>query len=114
MEKETMIPIKAISANHAYAGRVYPTKELTAFKRDMAYLLPKGIKIPKGKLSLRLVFGVCRKNEDVSNKIKYVEDALALAYHFNDKMIYRLDVEKRDVTHKGNEFITFAITSYHE
>ncbi len=100
--------IKAISLNVAYRGRRFATKELDAFKRTVSYLAPS-IKIPDGKLKVKYVFGVSTKNSDGDNLIKCCQDALAEKYGFNDKKIYKWEVEKVDVK-KGFEFISFEIT----
>jgi Holliday junction resolvase RusA-like endonuclease len=108
---EHTILVKAISANSAYRGWVYPSAELTQFKRDMAYLLPRGVKIPKGKLTIKFAFGLSGKRGDLDNAEKYCIDAIAKKYVFNDKRIYRIEAEKWDVE-KGAEFITFEILPY--
>ena len=61
-----------------------------------------------GKLSLRLRFGLSSKNMDVDNGVKPFVDILQKRYGFNDRYIYRLNVEKVDVK-KGEEFIEFDI-----
>src|SRR3990167_10689864 len=103
------LPIKAISFNRAYQGRRFATPELKKYKRDVALLLPP-LQIPKtGKLRARYVFGVSSKASDADNLVKGIQDILAEVYGFNDKMIYRLEVEKVDVKQKGDEYIMFEI-----
>ena len=72
----------------------------------MLSLLPK-ISIPKGKLTLTLEAGFSNKASDIDNFIKPFLDILQKRYHFNDKDIYRLIVEKTIVP-KGKEYIKFA------
>jgi len=45
---------------------------------------------------------------DVDNILKPFIDCLQLKYNFNDKMIYKLIVEKDNVP-KGSEFIKFSL-----
>lgn len=105
------IPIKSISLNSAYRGRRFATDELKDFKEELAYLIPKSYKIPKGgKLAVKYIFGLSSKNADLDNQIKATQDSLAEYYGFNDKMIYSLQAEKVDVK-KGEEFIEFEITN---
>ena len=51
------------------------------------------------------------KNADGDNLIKAFQDSLAQHYGFNDRSIYRWDVEKRIVP-KGKEFIGFELRSF--
>lgn len=106
------LPLKALSLNSAYRGRRFTTPELKQFKRDVSILLPK-LKIPDGKLQVKYRFGVSSKNSDGDNLIKCFQDALAECYGFNDKRIYKWEVEKVDVR-KGSEYIKFEIESYEE
>lgn len=109
------LKIKALSLNSAYRGRRFATKELDDFKKMVHYLAPR-LSIPEGKLQVKYIFGVSTKNSDVDNCIKTCQDALAEKYQFNDKQIYKIEVEKVDVK-KGFEFISFEIanlTSSHE
>ena len=101
------LKIKPLSLNNAYRGRRFTTPELEAYKRAIFYLCPKGV-VPTGKLKVRYEFGVSSKNSDGDNLIKCCQDALAEKYGFNDKLIYKWEVEKKDVK-KGEEYIAFEI-----
>ncbi len=101
------LKIKPLSLNQAYRGLRFSTGELDDFKEAVFYLAPK-IKIPEGKLKVKYLFGVSTKNSDIDNCIKTFQDALAEKYGFNDKQIYKIEVEKVDVK-KGEEFISFEI-----
>ena len=101
------LDIKPLSLNCAYRGRRFTTPELKSFKQAIYFLAPK-ITIPKGKLKVKFIFGVSSKNADGDNLIKCVQDSLAEKYNFNDKQIYRWEVEKIDVK-KGSEYIEFEI-----
>ena len=66
-------------------------------------------KVPDGRLQLRLEFGLSSKNADLDNPVKLFTDILQKKYGFNDRHIYRLEVEKVDVK-KGKEYIEFELT----
>lgn len=101
------LKVKPISLNSAYRGRRFATPELREFKTEVYYSLPK-LKIPKGKLKAKYVFGVSSKNCDGDNLIKAIQDVLSEKYEFNDRVIYKWDVEKIDVP-KGEEYIEFEL-----
>lgn len=103
------LKIKPLSLNSAYRGRRFSTPALSEFKEMIHYLCPKMV-IPKGKLKVKYIFGVSSKNSDGDNLIKCLQDGLADKYGFNDKTIYKWDVEKVDVP-KGKEFIEFEIST---
>ena len=104
------IPIKPLSINQAWRGRRFKTKEYTQYEHDLFYLLPK-LKVPHGKLQLKLQFGFSSRMSDIDNGIKSFIDVLQKKYLFNDKFIYKIHVEKFDVE-KGEEFIAFDIQTY--
>jgi Holliday junction resolvase RusA-like endonuclease len=101
------LKIKPLTLNSAYRGRRFTTPALKAYKEEIYYLAPD-FKVPKGKLKVKYIFGVSSKNSDGDNLIKCLQDALADKYGFNDKIIYKWEVEKIDVE-KGDEFIEFGI-----
>ena len=76
----------------------------------MAYSLPS-IKIPQGKLILIVIWGASSKASDTDNILKPFIDILQKKYNFNDKMIYKIEVEKMEVK-KGEEFISFDLQSF--
>lgn len=102
-----ILKVKPLSLNSAYRGRRFTTPELLSYKKQIHILSPR-IEIPEGKLLVRYVFGVSSKNSDGDNLIKVLQDALAEKYCFNDKIIYKWEVEKVDVK-KGQEFVAFEI-----
>jgi hypothetical protein len=75
----------------------------------LGYLLPP-LTIPKGKLSVKYVFGVSSKASDGDNLIKSFQDTLCEKYGFNDRDIYHWDVEKVIVP-KGQEYVAFHLYS---
>ena len=62
---------------------------------------------------LEIFVGVSSKLLDVDNLAKPFIDVLQKKYDFNDRMIYKLILEKTDVK-KGEEFIDFKIKKYEE
>ena len=104
------LDIKPLSVNDAYRGRRFATAELTQYKNDLGWLLPK-MEVPKGPLSVRYVFGVSSIGADLDNCVKATQDIIAERYGFNDRSIYHLDVTKVDVP-RGKEFVEFEITKY--
>lgn len=104
------IRIKALSINRAFHGRRFRTRDYDDYEQDLFYLLPK-MKIPEGKLKLKYIFGFSNKASDIDNCVKTTTDILAKKYGFNDKMIYKLEVEKV-ITKKGEEYISFEIEKY--
>jgi len=101
------INIKPLSANRAFKGRRFRTEEYKSYEKELSYLLPN-LKVTAGKLKVRYVFGLSSKNADGDNCIKQFQDIISEKYNFNDKDIYKWDVEKVDVK-KGDEFIEFEI-----
>ena len=75
----------------------------------MLKILPK-LKVPEGELSLKLEFGLSTRSADIDNPIKCFVDCLQKAYEFDDKMIYKLQVEKV-IVKRGKEYIDFTIKS---
>jgi Holliday junction resolvase RusA-like endonuclease len=102
------ISIAALSVNKSYRGRRFATPELKAFKETLGYLLPKQLKTPIGKMEIRFIFGVSSKSSDLDNLLKATIDTIADFYMFNDKKIYKINAEKKDVP-RGKEYIKFSI-----
>ncbi len=108
MKRKTTIQIKPLSVNQAWQGRRYKTKEYLLYEKKVLLLLPK-MKVPKGKkLKVKFEFGISSKNADWDNPIKPIQDILQKKYGFNDKMVYKAKIIKKDVP-KGKEYITFEI-----
>ena len=103
------INIKPLSVNNAWQGKRFKTNLYKSYEQELFYLLPK-LKIPEGKLRLKLLFGLSSKAGDLDNPVKPFIDILQKKYLFNDKKIYKLEIEKIDVK-KGKEFISFEIMS---
>jgi Holliday junction resolvase RusA-like endonuclease len=99
------INIKPLSVNQVWQGKRFKTKAYKDYEQEAWYLLPNK-NIPKGKLHLILEAGLSSKNADIDNIAKPFIDILQKKYIFNDKMIYKLDLIKKDVK-KGEEYIKF-------
>ena len=103
------IPIKALSVNALYRGRRFKTATYAKYQRDLQLMLPS-LRVPAGKLSLRIVFGVSNPRADLDNLLKGTVDGLMAKYGFDDSRIYALMAHKV-VVPKGQEYIDFAIGS---
>ncbi len=101
--------IKPLTVNQAYRGRRFKSAAYIQYGEDLVYLLPKMI-VPSGKLRLSIIAGFSSTRSDADNIVKPFQDILSQAYGFNDNLIYKLDVEKRDVK-KGEEYLEFNLTS---
>ena len=101
------IDIKPLSVNQAWQGRRFKTKLYDKYISDMLMLLPK-LKVSNDKLELEITFGLSSRSADIDNPLKCFIDCLQKKYNFDDKMIYRLIVNK-EITKKGKEYIEFEI-----
>lgn len=106
----TKITIKPLSVNEAWRGRRFKTDEYKAYEQELFLRLPP-LKIPKGKLSLTLIFGFSNKASDIDNPAKPFIDILQKTYGFNDNKIYNLNITKVDVP-KGKDFIEYNFKEY--
>lgn len=100
------IKTKPLSVNKVWCGKRFKTDDYKVYEQELFLLLPKELKIPKGKIHLKLRFGFSSKASDIDNPLKPFVDILQKKYGFNDKMIYKLSVEKVDIK-KDSEFIEF-------
>ena len=101
------LEIKPLSINEAFKGRRFKTDKYKRYERDVLLILPP-LAVPDGPLELNVTFGLSSKNADVDNPVKCFVDCLQKKYGFNDRMIYKMTVEKVDVK-KGKEFIEFEL-----
>jgi Holliday junction resolvase RusA-like endonuclease len=110
MPETTKINIKPLSVNKAWQGRRFKTPQYLAYEQAMMYLLPNLV-IPEGNLTVTITFGFANKASDIDNGLKPFLDILQKRYGFDDKVIYRLIVDKTRAK-KGGEYIRFAIQEY--
>ncbi len=101
------IDIKPLSVNQAWKGRRFKTKAYDKYIRDVMHLLSP-LKVSNDKLELEITFGLSNRAADIDNPLKCFIDVLQKKYNFDDKMIYRLIVNK-SITKKGGEFIEFKL-----
>ncbi len=104
------VDIKPMSVNDAWQGRRFKTKQYKKYETDVLFLLPK-IKMPRSPLEITFELGMSNSLSDIDNPIKPFTDILQKKYSFNDKDIYRMVIEKKQVE-KGKEYIFFSIKSY--
>ena len=103
------LDIKPLSVNKAWKGRRFRTSDYKAYQLEMMLVLPKGLKVPDGRLKLEIEYGFSNVLSDVDNPCKLFIDCLQTKYGFNDKMIYELH-QVKTIVKKGDEFIRFRIT----
>ena len=101
------IKIKPLSVNEAWKGQRFRTDKYKSYQKELSFML-KRTPIPEGKLLLRATFGLSSPNSDWDNPIKPFQDILSKKFGFNDRIIYRGEIEKVDVK-KGEEFISFEL-----
>ena len=106
------IDIKPLSVNAAWQGKRFKTPAYKKYEKNVLKLLPK-LTVPSGRLTLKIEFGFSSKLMDIDNPVKLLGDILQKKYGFNDRDIYRLEVDKR-ITPKGQEYIKFEITKFEE
>jgi len=104
------ILIKPLSVNKCWQGKRFKTKDYKDYEQELWYLLPNE-NVPQGKLELNIKVGLSNKNADVDNIAKPFIDILQKKYLFNDKMIYKLIIEKENVK-KKLEYILFEFKNY--
>lgn len=105
-----MIKIKALSINKCFQGKRFKTPAYKVYEQELWYLLPNK-NIPQGKLQLDIKVGLSSKNADLDNVCKPMIDIFQKKYLFNDKQIYKLNLEKEDVQ-KGEEYIDFTFKQH--
>ncbi|MDE2015990.1 MAG: RusA family crossover junction endodeoxyribonuclease [Patescibacteria group bacterium] len=105
------LSIKPLSVNDAYRGRRFKTSDYNNYEKEVFLLLPPAAKIPKGKLKLKCEFGFSSRRSDIDNALKPFIDILQKKYGFDDRIIYRLEIEKTLVA-IGKEFIKFELSGY--
>jgi len=109
--EQYIVIIKPLTVNQAWQGKRFKSHNYQIYEKELFYLLPKKIKIPKDLLEVHYIFGTSSKNSDYDNFIKIFQDILQKKYGFDDKKIYKAIIEKIDVK-KGKEFISFGFQKY--
>lgn len=107
----TRIPIKPMSVNMAWKGQRFKTKEYKWYEQACMLLMPKGVDIPEGELSVYYEFGVSNAGADYDNPIKPIQDILQKRYNFNDSRIVEAHIRKVKVK-KGEEYIIFKFSAF--
>lgn len=103
--------IKPLSVNEAWRGRRFKTPKYNNYIKDMLLILPP-LNVPNGELELNITFGLSSRSADIDNPLKCFIDCLQKKYYFDDKMIFKLSVEKA-IVKKGAEFIEWEIRGLH-
>jgi len=103
-----MINIKPLSVNQAWQGKRFKTDKYKYFEIELLYKLPK-IELPKPPFKVEIIVYYTNNLSDIDNFIKPFLDVLQKKYGFNDKEIYKLNIEKVISKLQGFEF---EITTY--
>ena len=107
-----ILNIKPLSVNEAWQGRRFKTPKYNKYIKDILTILPP-LKVSDCKLELEITFGLSSVAADIDNPLKCFIDCLQKKYGFDDKMIYRLVVNK-EIVKRGKEFIEFEIIKLNE
>lgn len=103
--------IKPLSSNEAWQGRRFKSPKYKAFEKECLLKLKKQA-LPTPPFQISFTFGFSNKASDVDNPTKSILDILCKKLMFNDKMVYRLIIDKVIVP-KGKEFFSYKIESLH-
>ena len=106
-----LVKIKTLSVNEAWQGRRFKSPKYKVYEKELFYLLPKLNFDFTKPCSIFFEFGFSNKANDIDNPIKPILDVMQKKYEFNDKLIYKLEVEKK-IVKKGEEYFKFEIERY--
>lgn len=104
-----LLSIKPLSVNEAWKGRRIKSDSYKTYEYLVVQKL-RAMNVPKGYLSLSLVFGFSSKASDFDNPVKPFVDCLQKRYGFNDNKIKRCVIEVEQVP-KGEEFIKWELVA---
>lgn len=107
----TKIKIKPLSINAAFKGRRFKTDDYKNYEKALLLMLPKKLVLPTPPFQVYYEFGFSSTLSDFDNPVKLLTDILQKKYKFNDKLIYKAVIVKKDVS-KGEEYLLFDIISY--
>ena len=107
------IRIKPLSVNKAWQGKRFKTVDYKAYEFNLTKMLQNEFKPPEGKLELNIKVGFSSPLADVDNMLKPFIDVLQKKYNFDDKMIYKIIIEKELVS-KHREYIDWNLTEYNK
>lgn len=99
--------IKPLSVNKCWKGRRFKSDAYKAYEAELLYTLPKR-ELPKSPFKVSFEFGFGSKGADIDNPVKILLDIFQKKYNFDDKEIYRLEVEKK-IVKKGEEYFKVKI-----
>ena len=105
------VKVKPLSVNKCWRGRRFKTSDYTDYETELLWSLPKSAIKVYDKMTLKITFGFSSKLADIDNPLKPLIDILQKQYNFNDKQIFRMEVEKK-IVRKGGEYIEFNIKPY--
>lgn len=105
------IIVKPLSVNQCWKGRRFKTQQYEDYEQVVLLLLPRKEISNTNKLQIKIEVGFSNKNSDLDNCLKPFLDILQTKYRFNDKQIYKIEIEKK-IVEKKKEYISFEISDY--
>ena len=94
--------IKPLSINECWQGKRYKTVAYKNYEKILLYTLPKK-EVPKPPYMIKFKFGFSNKGSDIDNPVKALLDIMQKRYGFNDKDIFKMEIEK-EIVKKGDEY----------
>lgn len=104
-----IVRVKPLSINEAFQGRRFKTPAYKSYEKECLLKL-KSMKVPSGKVQLKITYGFSNSASDIDNPTKLILDILQKKYGWNDKNVYRL-IQEKTIVKKGEEFWDFEFTS---
>lgn len=104
------INIKPLSINVCWQGKRFKTKEYSLYEKELLWILPK-INLPEAPYEIYFKFYFSNSGSDLDNPCKPLLDIMQKKYGFNDKLVYKLTIEK-ELVKKGKEGFEFFILEY--
>ena len=105
---------KPLSANKMF----YRAKQLTRDYREWREAIYEDIPMPRKwpfkqeqELEFTVMVGLSSKLADVDNCIKPLLDTFQYMFDFNDRMVFKVTIEKEHVK-KGEEYFDVTVTKY--
>lgn len=100
------LQIKPLSINEAYKGKRFRTPKYDAYIKEMLFILPHDLIVPKNNIKIAIEFGHSSVLSDCDNSVKPFLDCLVKKYGVDDRYIIEINVRKCKAL-KGSEYILF-------
>lgn len=102
--------IKLLSVNRCWDGRRFKSDAYEAYEAELLYTLPKR-ELPQPPFKVSFEFGFSNKAADIDNPVKPLLDIFQKKYDFDDKDIYKMEIEKK-IVKKGEEYFKVRIEQF--